>query len=57
MVVVLTKGILYLGEGDGKWAGKFGVQLKFPIKVPNKWCERTFTQQEKDLLEQGEEIT
>ena len=50
------EGILYLGEGDGKWAGKFGVQLKFPIKVPNSWCKRTFTQQEKDLLEQGEEI-
>ena len=50
------EGILYLGEGDGKWAGKFGVQLKFPIKVPNSWCKRTFTQQEKDLLESGEEI-
>ena len=50
------EGILYLGEGEGKWAGKFGVQLKFPIKVPNSWCKRTFTQQEKDLLEQGEEI-
>lgn len=50
------EGILYLGEGNYNGKTYFGVQMKFPIKVPNSLCERTFTQQEKDLLEQGEEI-
>ena len=50
------EGILYLGEGSYNGKTYFGVQMKFPIKVPNSWCKRTFTQEEKDMLEAGEEI-
>ena len=50
------EGILYLGESPYEGKIRFGVQLKFPIKVPNSWCKRPFTQQEKDMLESGEEI-
>jgi DNA topoisomerase-3 len=50
------EGILYLGESPYEGKIRFGVQLKFPVKVPNSWCQHTFTSQEKQLLDQGEEI-
>lgn len=50
------KGILYLGEGSYQGKTYFGVQMKFPTGIPNSWCQHTFTPEEKQLLDQGEEI-
>lgn len=50
------KGILYLGEGSYQGKTYFGVQMKFPTGIPNSWCQHMFTSQEKQLLDQGEEI-